>query len=1184
MRLKRLDIKGFKSFAHETVVHFNEQVIGIVGPNGSGKSNIVDAIRWVLGEQKSRELRLDKMNSVIFNGSKKRKPSPMASVSLTFENTKNLLPTEYHQVTITRILYQSGESEYRLNDVPCRLKDISNLFMDTGIGSNSYAIIALGMVDDMLADKENARRSMLEQAAGVSKFKARKHETQQKLEHTAGDLDRVEDLLFEISGNMTTLEKQAKRTEKYFELKEEYKKTSMHLAILKTSEFKNRYKQLEDSIKQEEDALRSLNVQSNAFEAESEQLRSAHLVSEQTLSDKQRELNQLVGKLRGSENELQLTRQQLAFAKQNADRADQTIERSNTTSERMLGEVQAFENSLAEEQKIETSISEQWKATSAELQNVRSSHSNLQSDLDQFLKQSQDIERKLFDLEKQKAVNKIQEDTAHNEIAGQSDQMIQRNQDLEALNIQTTALEAQVLKLTDELTHAENLEKDRISNLQVLEQQVELLTKALADKNRSADAKKNELKLTRSMVESLEGFPESIRFLSNPKNWAKPAPLLSDLIYCQPQYRAAIEYYLEPWLNYYVVDTRVEALEAIKLLRNAQKGKANFFVLEDIYDQDQPFKLIAQAESATSLIEVDAKLQNLIKRLIGQVYVVPDEWSEQAISEHPDTIFISASGGFIRRPASMSGGSVGLFEGKKIGRKKNIEILEKEVNELDAEISQLQLQHQALRKQVQQLREQDASPLMRKLRHDLQLQQQNQVAATTRLENFNTRQAEIVNRSNQARELIEKLQTEFVVIEQTIDVERQNLATFKEQMSGADSSYRAIADELAVLNQKYNELNVKNIQQQNKVQTLARERDYRVKQRSQLAEENEQAIKGRDIYQAEMSKLDLTIAQLEADIALRYEQRKDFEKNLGQAEQVYYGGRNRLTELDDQTRRTHRILTDRQSALNKTKEDFTALRLDMNSIAERLKVEFSLELEEILNQPIPEGLSRPELQVQVEKYKHRLDTYGEINPLAVEAYNEMKGRYDTIDTQRQDVLDAKASLETTIKEIEETATKQFLEAFETIRSNFHYVFRHLFSEDDSCDLILVDPSNPLESPVNIIAKPKGKKPQSISLLSGGEKTLTATALLFALYLYKPAPFCIFDEVDAPLDDVNIEKFNKIIKKFSQDSQFIIVTHNKLTMAAVDVIYGIHMPEPGVSHVTPVDFRTLEHSSEFQTLS
>ncbi|MEL6926135.1 MAG: AAA family ATPase, partial [Bacteroidota bacterium] len=346
MRLKKLEIKGFKSFANETVINFGEDVIGIVGPNGSGKSNIVDAIRWVLGEQKTKELRLDKMNSVIFNGTKKRKAGGMASVSLTFDNTKNLLPTEYHTIKITRILYRSGDSEYRLNDVTCRLKDITSLFLDTGVGSNSYAIIALGMVDDLIADKDNSRRKMFEQAAGISKYKKRKRETLNKLKNTEGDLDRIEDLLFEIENNLKSLEKQAKRAKRYYELKDQYKELSLELAVLKVGTYKDRHEQVSKALAAGEDAFRQMEIDITNYEADLEKAKKANVDKEKLLSEKQRDLNTLVDSIRNQEGNKRMLSQKLSFIEQSQTKLSDQVNSASGRTEQLDQEIVNYRSRL----------------------------------------------------------------------------------------------------------------------------------------------------------------------------------------------------------------------------------------------------------------------------------------------------------------------------------------------------------------------------------------------------------------------------------------------------------------------------------------------------------------------------------------------------------------------------------------------------------------------------------------------------------------------------------------------------------------------------------------------------------------------------------------------------------------------------------------------------------------------
>lgn len=500
MRLKSLEIKGFKSFANQTVVNFQEDVIGIVGPNGSGKSNIVDAIHWVLGEQKSRELRLDSMSSVLFNGTKKRKPAGVASVTLTFENTRNILPTEYQNVAITRMLYRTGESEYRLNGVTCRLKDITSLFLDTGIGSNSYAIIALGMVDDILADKDNSRRRMFEQAAGVSKYKVRKREALNKLKNTAADLERVEDLLHEIAGNLKTLEKQARRAKRYFELKEEYKTLSVELALLQMEGLKVEQKRVSQQLEREQDSYREMDVQIRQKEAQLEMGRKNNLDKEKALSTRQRELNTLVGKIRGMENDRRMKEQKQQFITNNKSTLDQEIKTAQLRVNQLLQDITQYREDLNFEKRIEARLEQELIAAEEELDKVKVSHGNVKEDLDKVMATQQLKEKELFELEKKKAINLNQIESNRQEKRRAEEERENRQAEVKGLQ------EKMQLLLQNEQTEAKRLEEleaqeeKRKTQLTKVEEEAEKANREIAKVRRELDAKRNEFKLTKSMV------------------------------------------------------------------------------------------------------------------------------------------------------------------------------------------------------------------------------------------------------------------------------------------------------------------------------------------------------------------------------------------------------------------------------------------------------------------------------------------------------------------------------------------------------------------------------------------------------------------------------------------------------------------------------------------------------------
>lgn len=1177
MRLKSLEIKGFKSFANETVLHFNADVTGVVGPNGSGKSNVVDAIRWVLGEQKSRELRLDKMSSVIFNGTKKRKEGQMAQVTLTFDNTKNVLPTDYSSVSISRILYRSGESEYRLNGVSCRLKDITSLFLDTGIGADSYAIIALNMVEDLLSDREQARRRMFEQAAGVSKYKARKHETQQKLEATAADLDRVEDLLFEIEDQLKKLEKQAERARKYYELKDEYKKLSIELAVHNLAKHKKTFKDLESQIAREEDNYRSTEAMARLLEADIEAKRKSHVDKETSLSEQQQEVNRLTGRIRGKENEKAMLEQKRSFVANDVQRLNDQIT-NNTNQLRTLDtEIEGYQTDLNYERNLEAELETALSEAQKLLEKVRTDHNLLKGNLDEFVKEQQGLEREIVELEKTKAIQTNQVENLRRDVERTLGDIATRREEMKVLekNIaeQDKSEAAELQKIKD----LEAAETKRKADIAASEQQQDELLKKIAAHNRQLDARRNEYKLTKSMVESLEGFPESIKFLSQQKDWAKNCPLLSDLIYVREEYRVVIENYLEQYLNYYVVPNVDEAAKAIALLGQSQKGRANFFLLDAFRDYTAPLALLPGGIRAVELVEVEAQYRPLVEFLLENV-VISDDPMLPAQIPNSDLTILSKSGTFVRRKFSVSGGSVGLFEGKKIGRKKNLEILENEIKKLEATENQLNNQLATLRAHLQSLKNADQSSLLQRERESLNRLSQEKAGMQAKLDNIAAFVANFDAQAGDANERIAALTESNAAIEKQLAEKNRAATAVRERLANADGSFRDVAEHLSQTSAAFNQQNIEFIRQQNKVNAFRQELTFREKRREELRQTQASAQTTLARNADEIQLIETEIQQIETDLQAAYLEKKEKETSLSAVEQTYFKARNEIHELENKQRENFRQQQDLQGLVNRLKEKFSDVKFEITAIGERLRAEFGLGVNDVINNEPDPAYQRDALEREVNNLKRRLDTYGEINPMAIEAYNEIKERYDTIAGQRNDILAAKENLVQTMKEIEETATARFLESFAQVRENFISVFRTLFTEDDSADLVLTNPDAPLDSDINIIAKPKGKRPQTIAQLSGGEKTLTATALLFALYLLKPAPFCIFDEVDAPLDDANIEKFNRIIRQFSADSQFIVVTHNKATMAAVDTIYGVYMPEQGVSAVTPVDFRKLGHEA------
>jgi chromosome segregation protein len=1174
MKLKTLEIKGFKSFANQTIINFNEEVIGIVGPNGSGKSNIVDAIRWVLGEQKSRELRLEQMQDVIFNGTNKRKQAGIAQVILTFENTKNLLPTAYNTVAISRLLYRSGESEYQLNGVNCRLKDITNLFLDTGIGSNSYAIIALGMVDDILDDKEDSRRKMFEQAAGVSKYKIRKREALSKLKSASEDLDRVEDLLFEIDGNLKSLEKQAKRTKKYFDLKHEYKELSIELSLLKVSILKNQYVQFKKDIDLLQDDYRTLDFSIQKEEAALEQLKKIHLDKEIWLSENQKDLNEVISNLRNLENEKKLTIQRQQFISENEKKLVSEITQAEDLLTILKEEIVEVNIELNLEKRVSFRLEQELDAAQKELDEIKNNHSEAKSFMDNVLLEQIKYEKSVVDLEKLKAVNQSQIDNLSRANETNQNELNQILTSMDSLSSEIDKLVADEVNQQSFINGLDQKEQIRLEKLAQLEIQKDSQNQDLIKIRRELDASKNELKLTKSMVDNLEGFPESIHFLTKQKEWNNKIPLLTDIIYVDEKYRVAIENFLEPFLNYFVVADYPTAIQAVDTLIKAQKGKANFFLLSSFENYVPPLLLQLSHQRAIDLIQVDEPYNKLCNYLLEGVYMVEPN---QSIAQLPESnlIFLHTNGQFTHRKHSLSGGSIGLFEGKKIGRKKNLVFLEESISKKEKEEERVVSIIFQIKNEISAAQALNNQKELSDEKQKLQKIIQQRMSTQSRKDGITQFVEDLRIKMGNTQQQIETASSHLEKIMGSLDIERSLLDKAKEKIALTDGNFRGLAERLSTVSTLFNEKNIQFLRQENKVEGFQRELNNKEKQ---IIERQNSISQNKIILQKSMQENDYLTANLTKysdQIQEILTVKSSRQLNITEAETQFFEERNQIVTLENFVRQQNKTRQDKQVAVNILKESFSDTKFEISSLSQRLRIEFEVNVNDILNIE-PKGLGTiEELVPQVEKMKAKLDNYGEVNPLAIEAFDEMQGRYTDILTQKNDILDAKLSLEKTLNEIEETATVRFLEAFTQVRTHFIEVFRSLFTDDDNCDLILVDPNHPLDSKIEIIAKPKGKKPQSISQLSGGEKTLTAIALLFSLYLLKPAPFCIFDEVDAPLDDTNISKFNKIIKKFSGESQFIIVTHNKLTMASVQTIYGVYMEEQGVSGIAAVDLREYQ---------
>jgi len=1265
MLLKRLEIKGFKSFAEHAVINFNEGVTGIVGPNGCGKSNVVDAIRWVLGEQRSKSLRSDKMENIIFNGTDKRNPAQVAQVTLTFDNNKKILPAEYTSVTITRRYYRSGESEYLLNDVRCRLKDINNLFLDTGIGSDSYAIIELKLVDEILNDKENSRRELFEKAAGISKFKSRKKETLTRLESVETDLSRVGDLLFEMEKNIKNLEKQAKQAERFFKLKEEYKLAGTLYAKRVWQAQTTTHKQLDTQLRTETEnrthIVQGLTKQENELEGEKTKLD----MIEQDLSNKKTALSEHKTALNRTQNEKKIKAERLHFLQERNAKLHEQIKQDLAQH---LVIKQSIENATFQLDKEQTRID----TAEAEMKTAQSQTQAQDTRVGELRQQIQSLENryqqargKVFEWRKNYEIQQTQLGSAKQELEKLSTQSNFQQTDWDTFAKNLREIEEQIEFAKQDLAEVQEKENRKQTETIELEEVVEALRRQVAETQRTLDRKQNEYNLTKSLIDNMEGFPDALKFLQKETAWGRQFPLLSDIISCEEKYRIGVEAFLEPYLNYYIVNTLQDAFQAIQLLDNAQKGKANFFVLEylGVHSTEKGGGFSASLRGLSEIARRDAHApipaheivtcapehQALVQSLLSKVYLIESPSILPALP-NPQASYIALNGQVLRRQYAITGGSVGAFEGKRLGRVQNLERLKQEIAELtqrlEAERGDLQFKQANKSSLVQN---QSYKEAIKALENKLQQFQREQSSLMGKREQIQRtlqlaqdRQHEVQDRINDLQDALASAKPALASIEE----EERNLL---EQVENIRENLTEEVDKQRDLATQFSYKNLRLIEQKNQFKSS--------QQNIRHQEQNLDTIKQRlDRQETELRQTEEELergldseADFDEQIAKLQETLPDWEQTVNTAQQNYYASRGLIGEFEKILRELQRKKEMQDQLLQTLRQKMHEIDITLASVKERLSLEFQITVAELTrekkhsrwhlagfnNPPMVttptfllfiespknpeasrlsilrvkslvfqgatdftqeelatlaptqkeadtplfvnpyESLTTEELKSQTDDIRQKIDRLGAVNAMALQDYQEATERHQFIDNQRKDLVESETKLRQTLQEMEDFARIAFMTAFEEIRTNFIKVFRSLFTAEDTADLVLSDPDNPLESKIEIVARPKGKRPLTIDQLSGGEKTLTATSLLFALYLRKPAPFCIFDEVDAPLDDANTEKFNNIIREFSKDSQFIIVTHNKRTMTSTDIMYGVTMIQQGVSTIVPVDLRELE---------
>ena len=1246
MFLKTLEIHGFKSFADKTKIDFDEGVTGIVGPNGCGKSNIVDSIRWVLGETSAKALRGGEMADVIFNGTDKRQPLGMAEVTLVLSGCAGVLDTEYDEVSLGRRVYRDGRGEYLLNKQPCRLKDIHNLLMDTGIGRSSYSIMEQGKIDQLLSSKPEDRRAVFEEAAGITKFKSQKKEALRKLDYTEANLVRLRDIVEEVERQMRSLQRQAGKARRFQTLHSDVKVLDLHYSHKLWREQRAEKSELETSIA-------SLRQQQGTLEVDVEEEQEAIVEARRAAQEIETKIATLQRLIQEKESTIQSATNRIEFNTERAHELSVLIRQNESDIESTTNKLSQQQVDLQEADHMLNSVDEkiaQYEASVREYEEgsktARQQRSEINAQVETLRRERNGLESRIATLEAriENHSKQLESDQArfvqlNDELSRLQKDEQSRNRDAESIRKRIDDLRGTIDGLEDELSVKEDQYHDARRVLDGLQND-------LTEFHRVFTEKASRLEVLRQLVAEGEGFEKGtqavLKGLDQPDLFQKAVRgALASFIDVDREYVVAIEAALGRHLQTIVVADTLVAESMIDALRRGKLGKATLVSEESVRPAMDRQLMTVPAEAigwALDQIDCDEKVRSLVDRLLENVLIVPD--LAVALKLHREmsgVAFTTLEGDYVSVEGVIHGGISGDEGGSFLQRQSDIRELELATETLAKALDRLEDRRENLHERVEKLEDQLGSYRDRLQQRRVSCStQEGQLAVVERdlqqlenkLESLRWEQKEVAQRQDNLDEHLKGAQAEKTETQARIEAIGQETNTLGQKLEAAERAEQEAAE---LLNEVRTALAVER-QARESVRSQRAPMAGRLKELEDLLgrrngeiESYRQRIVNAEVEtatlreQIETATVDSTGSKeelervkserlehtqaIEAGEGKMSEERRHIQKIATQRgqeevraaqigirlEQIEGSARERYQcDLERFEPDSHLLLavidSQRQSRGRNDKRRATMASREAgedeeeNSYDEEENEVVSAEVnadgeeaDNVVDFPDPAEPDWEFVESVVAELRSRLDSLGPVNIDAIEEFEELEQHYKFNIQQMQDLESSKEELMRMIARINRDTRKMFAETFEKIRKNFQDMFKELFGSQAKADLLLMDDADPLECGIEVIAKPPGKKLQSISLLSGGERSMTAVALLFAIYMVKPSPFCVLDELDAPLDDSNIGRFIRVLDRFIGDSQFIIVTHSKRTMSRADVMYGVSMEEFGVSKTVGVKF-------------
>ena len=1178
MYLKSIEVHGFKSFANKIVFDFHKGITGIVGPNGSGKSNVADAVRWVLGEQSVKQLRGSSMQDVIFAGTENRKPLSYAYVAITLDNSDHQLAIDYEEVTVARRLYRSGESEYLINGSPCRLKEVSELFYDTGIGKEGYSIIGQGQIDRILSGKPEERRELFDEAAGIVKFKKRKATAQKKLENERDNLVRVNDILAELERQVGPLERQSEKAKTYLKKKSELKEYDVNMFLLESEQIRSQQKDVEDKFQIADAQLKESNADYEKIRTEYEQLGQSMVQMDEKINSIRENISNTSVMKEKLESQIQILTEQIHTAEMTdehlqsrLDAIDQEKAQRSEQSATYIAEKEKLDEQLLETQNRQNEAQEKLAAVQQEIARCNQGIENGQKELYELLNNKAGIQSKQQRFDTMLEQINIRKAELGKRLLDRKTQEADLNTVLSDYQKELEAVSLEIIDLKkkeEELTGKEKEWRDKLrENGRKLEE------------NQTAFHKQqSRLESLKNIAERYDGYGNSIRKVMEQKA-SNPGLLgvVSDLIQVEKKYETAIETALGGNIQNIVTEDESTAKKMIGFLKQNRLGRATFLPLTSVSAKGNPKNETLLDEEgvlgiANRLVKCDKKYDEVAAYLLGRVLVVDtiDHAIALAKKNHYSLHIVTLEGEYLSPGGSMTGGAF-KNSSNLLARKREIEELEQKVDSIRKELSELKNRREDIRTAI----ELNADELDQVKE---ELQQKYLVQNTAKMN---------VDRAKQQRNESEAVFTGLMGEKQQIE----------QQIEEIDNNKKQILDEIEYSKKREQEINEeanafqKILEEQAKLENEASQKlsniqleTANIKQKVEFAQVNIDRINGEvEKFDAERADLLENAAQSKEDAKKKQQDIEEIKKTIAASGESHGKLEEELRESvakKEQMSADYRGFFQKQEEISKRCNDLDKEIFRLNNQREKLKeageyqTNYLWEEYELtphaaleLQNDIYDDLTA--LKKMVAEVKDEIRKLGDVNVNAIEEYKEVSERYQFLKGQHDDLVEAEQTLVGIIEDLDSGMRKQFSEKFAEIQKEFDASFKHLFGGGHGT-LELVEDEDILECGIRIIAQPPGKKLQNMMQLSGGEKALTAIALLFAIQALKPSPFCLLDEIEAALDDSNVTRFASYLNKLTKNTQFIVITHRRGTMAAADRLYGITMQEKGVSTLVSVN--------------